>query len=192
MSQRRSMHGKSMHARKQPSCRRKRTEGGNNIVEAALVFLPLMALFFAMIDIPFGIFIQNTLKEAVREGVRYAITQQAGSGTQLASILAQSESYSMGYLNATAITAGTATFKVQFYNGTTLAAYTLWDASIPGTKPAAVGGIAANAQGNICVVTATVSHSWMAPVWQSTSPLTFAGASSDVMEAPPGGVLPSL
>ncbi len=181
-----------MQARTKPSGERKRTQGGNNIVEAALVFLPLMALFFAMIDIPFGIFIQNTLKEAVREGVRYAITQQnAGSG-QLASILAQSESYSMGYLNATAITAGTATFTVQFYNGTTLAAYTLWNASTPGTKPAAIGGVAANAQGNICVVTATISHSWMAPIWQSTSPLTFAGASSDVMEAAPGGVLPSL
>ena len=57
------------------------------MLEASFVFLPLMALFFAMIDIPFGIFIQNTLREAVREGVRFAITQQTGASGQDLSLI---------------------------------------------------------------------------------------------------------
>ena len=136
----------------------------------------MMAMFFAMIDVPFGIFIQNSLREAVREGVRFAITQQTGAGGQDAAIKTVVENYSMGFLNDAAITANTATFNITYYDGSTLAVVT---------------GTGSNAQGNICVVTATIQHKWMAPVWQSTSALTFSAASSDVMEAPPGGILPS-
>jgi len=146
------------------------------MLEASFVFLPLMALFFAMIDIPFGIFIQNTLREAVREGVRFAITQQTGASGQDAAIRAVVENYSLGYLNDAAIAAGKATFNITYYDGRTLTAVT---------------GVGSNAQGNICVIAASVQHSWMAPVWQNTGILTFSATSSDVMEAPPGGVLPA-
>lgn len=157
--------------------RRKRTQAGSAIVEGALVLLPLMALFFAMIDYPFAIFIQNTIREGVREGVRFAITQQTGANGQDAAIKAVVESYSMGFITDAGITAGTNTFSITYYNGTTLAN--------AGT------GVGSNAQGNICVITASVQHSWMAPVWRSTGVLTFNASSSDVMEAPPLGVLPS-
>jgi Flp pilus assembly protein TadG len=155
---------------------RARTQGGSAIVEGALILLPMMALFFAMIDFPFALFIQNTIREAVREGVRFAITQQTGPSGQDAAILAEVESYSQGFISASSIAAGTATFTITYYNGTTLAVVT---------------GTGSNGQGNICVVTAAVQHSWMAPVWQSTGILTFSASSSDVMEAPPLGVLPS-
>jgi hypothetical protein len=135
----------------------------------------MMALFFAMMDYPLGIFIQNSLREAVREGVRFAITQQTGGSGQDAAIKAQAEAFSMGFLNDAAITAGTETFTIQYYNGTTLTA---------------VSGVGSNAQGNICVITASIQHTWMAPVWQSTGILNFNASSSDVMEAPPGGILP--
>ena len=156
--------------------RRYRTQGGSAILEGALVLLPMMALFFAMMDYPLGIFIQNSLREAVREGVRFAITQQTGASGQDAAIKAQAEAFSMGFLNDAAITAGTETFTIQYYNGTTLAA---------------VSGVGSNAQGNICVITASIQHTWMAPVWRSTGILNFNASSSDVMEAPPGGILPS-
>jgi Flp pilus assembly protein TadG len=155
--------------------RRYRTQTGSAILEGALVLLPMMALFFAMMDYPLGIFIQNSLREAVREGVRFAITQQTGANGQDAAIKAQAESFSMGFLNDAAITAGTETFTIQYYNGSTLAA---------------VSGVGSNAQGNICVITASIQHTWMAPVWQSTGILNFNASSSDVMEAPPGGILP--
>jgi Flp pilus assembly protein TadG len=156
--------------------RRYRTQSGSAILEGALVLLPMMALFFAMMDYPLGIFIQNSLREAVREAVRFAITQQTGGSGQDAAIKAQAEAFSMGFLNDTAITAGTETFSIQYYSGSTLTAVT---------------GVGSNAQGNICVITASIQHTWMAPVWQSTGILNFNASSSDVMEAPPGGILPA-
>jgi Flp pilus assembly protein TadG len=155
---------------------RSRTQSGNAVLEGALVILPLMALFFAMIDFPFALFVQNTLREAVREGVRFAITQQTGGSGQDAAIKAVVESYSMGFLTDAAITAGTETFTITYYSGSTLSAVT---------------GVGSNAMGNICVITASTQRTWMAPVWKSTGIFTLSASSSDVMEAPPGGVLPS-
>lgn len=164
-------------ARIKRSASRSRTQAGSAIVEAALILLPMMALFFAMIDFPVGLFIQNTIREAVREGVRFAITQQTGANGQDAAIKAVVESASDGFISDSLISAGKATFSVTYYSGTTLAN--------------AGSGTGSNGQGNICVVSASVQHSWMAPVWQSTGILTFSASSSDVMEAPPLGVLPS-
>ena len=164
-------------SRKKYTSSRSRTQKGSAIVEGALVLLPMMALFFAMIDFPFAIFIQNTIRESVREGVRFAITQQTGAGGQDAAIKAVVESYSLGFISDAGIASGANTFSITYYNGSTLAN--------AGT------GVGSNGQGNICVVSASVQHSWMAPVWRSTGILTFSASSSDVMEAPPLGVLPS-
>jgi Flp pilus assembly protein TadG len=160
---------------------RSRTQAGSAILEGALVLLPMMAMFFAMIDYPFALFIQNSIREGVREGVRFAITQQTGTGGQDAAIKAVVESYSMGFLNDTDITAGRSVFSITYYDGMSTS-----------TPLAAAGtGTGSNAEGNICVVYASIQHSWMAPVWRSTGILTFSASSSDVMEAPPLGVLPS-
>lgn len=139
------------------------------MLEAALVILPLFALAFAMVDIPLGIFVQNVLRNAVREGARFAITQQTGTGGQDAAIKAVVQNNAMGFLsNATYIS-------ISYLNGQTLAAAT---------------GVGSNAQGNICTIT-VANYPWVsvAPIWRSGS-LTFNAASSDVMEAPPNGVLP--
>jgi Flp pilus assembly protein TadG len=158
--------------------RRSRSRAGSAIVEGAFVFLPMMALLFAMLDFPLAIFIQNTLREAVREGVRFAITQQTGPNGQDAAIQAVVEGYSMGFLTDAALVASppTETFTITYYDGQTLNAVT---------------GIGSNAGGNICVVTASINHTWMAPVWQSIQLINLTGSSSDVMEPPPGGVIPA-
>lgn len=153
-----------------------RSESGSAALEASLIFLPLMAMFFAMVDFPFAIFIQNTIHNAVREGVRFAISQQTGGGGQDAAIKTVVENNSFGFINDAGITAGTTTFTITYYSGTTLSAVT---------------GVGSNAQGNICVITAAVQRQWMAPVWRSTGLLTFAASSADVMEAPPNGILPT-
>ena len=157
---------------------RSRSQAGSAILEGAFVFLPMMALLFAMLDFPLAIFIQNTLREAVREGVRFAITGQTGPNGQDAAIKAVVESYSMGFLTDAALNANppTETFNITYYSGTTLNAVT---------------GVGSNAGGNICVVTASIQHTWMAPVWQSIRLITLTGSSSDVMEPPPGGVIPA-
>lgn len=146
------------------------------MLEAALILLPMMALFFAMIDVPFAIFIQNTLREAAREGVRFAITQQTGAGGQDAAIKSVVERYSMGFLNDADITAGKSTFSITYYDGASLSP---------------VNGSGSNAQGNICVIATSVQHSWIAPIWQGTGIFTFSASSSDVMEAPASGILPA-
>jgi Flp pilus assembly protein TadG len=157
---------------------RSRTQAGSAIVEGAFVVLPMLALMFAMADFPLAIFIQNTLREAVREGVRFAITQQTGVNGQDAAIKAVVEGYSMGFLSDAALTASpaTETFTITYYDGTTLSAVT---------------GVGSNGGGNICVVTATIQHTWMAPVWQTLHLITLAASSSDVMEPPSGGVIPA-
>src|SRR5208283_4464067 len=99
-----------------------------------------------------------------------------GASGQDAAIKSVVETYTFGYLNDSNIASGAATFNITYYNGTTLAAAT---------------GVGSNAEGNICVISATLQHIWMAPVWHNTGILTFAASSSDVMEAPPGGILPA-
>ena len=139
------------------------------MLEAALVILPLFALAFAMVDIPLGIFVQNVLRNAVREGARFAITQQTGAGGQDAAIKAVVQSNAMGFLSNAGY------ISISYLNGQTLAASS---------------GVGSNAQGNICIVSVTnYPFLWVAPVWRGSS-LTFNASSSDVMEAPPNGVLP--
>jgi hypothetical protein len=54
--------------------RRLASQGGNAILEAPLVLMPMLALFLGLIDISFAISIQSTLTSAAREGTRFAVT----------------------------------------------------------------------------------------------------------------------
>lgn len=140
------------------------------MLEAALVILPLFALAFALVDIPLAIFVQNVLRNAVREGVRYAITQQTASGGQDGAVKTVVQNNSLGFL------ADTSHVSVAYVDGQTLQTST---------------GVGSNRQGNICVVAITnYPWTWIAPIWRGGS-ITFNAASSDVMEAPPNGVLPT-
>ena len=147
---------------------RKKGERGSAMLEAALIILPLLAIGFALMDFPLAIFIQNTLRNAVREGVRFVITQQTGAGGQDAAVKTVVKNNSMGFLNDALLNASPAgaTITVNYYDPTSLST--------------AVTGTGSNAQGNICVVTATIQHAWMAPLWRGTGLLTFSAASSDV------------
>src|ERR1700730_15407438 len=95
---------------------RLRTQRGNAIIEASLVLLPLLAICFALLDIPLAIFIQNTLRNAVREGVRFAITQQTGAGGQDAAIRAIVIQNSIGFLNQSDIDSGASTFAINYFD----------------------------------------------------------------------------
>lgn len=46
------------------------------MLEAALIFLPMMAMFLGVVDVSLAVFIQSTLTSATREGTRFAITYQ--------------------------------------------------------------------------------------------------------------------
>jgi len=161
-----------------PVRRRSKRQSGSAILEGALVILPLMAICFALMDFPLAIFIQNTLRNAVREGVRFAITQQTGANGQDVAIKTVVENNSMGFLNEGDLNATPAksTFSITYYDKTTLV-----DAG---------AGAGSNKAGNVIVVTATIQTAWMAPLWRDTGLLSFSASSSDVMEAPPSGNLP--
>ncbi len=138
-----------------------------------------MAIGFALMDFPVGIFIQNTLRNAVREGVRFVITQQTGGGGQDAAVKDVVKNNSMGFLNDSLLNASPAgaTITVTYYD--------------PANLTTSVTGTGSNAQGNIVVVNATIQHAWMAPLWRGAGLITFSASSSDVMEGAPGGVLPT-
>lgn len=88
------------------SARRRRRSTGQALLESALTLLPTFALVFALTDCGFMLFRRSTLQNAVREGVRYAITfQQAPSEEggflgQDASIKRVVERYSLGMVSA--------------------------------------------------------------------------------------------
>jgi Flp pilus assembly protein TadG len=148
---------------------RRSRQKGQAALETALVIVPMLALAFALMDYSLAMFIQNVLRNAVREGVRYGITEQTGGGGQDAAIKSVVQSSSLGFL------ATTATISVTDFDKTTL---------LP------VTGAGSNGQGNICVVAITgFSWSAMAPIYRATG-YSFNAASADVFEAPPNGVLP--
>jgi Flp pilus assembly protein TadG len=158
---------------------RGKRQRGNAIIEGALVILPLMAIGFAMLDFPLAIFIQNTLRSAVREGVRFAITQQTGASGQDAAIKTVVENNSMGFLNDSDITSGVSSFAINYYSTNALGALV------------AANGNGSNAGGNVIVVSATINHKFMAPLWSSTGLIPFSASSSDMMEAPPNNIPPA-
>jgi len=69
-----------------PSPRRSASESGNAMLEAALIFLPMMAMFLGIVDVSLAVYIQSTLTSATREGTRWAITYQTSyNGTACSS-----------------------------------------------------------------------------------------------------------
>lgn len=173
------------NVKRNPNLERVASQRGSYAVEAALVLLPFFALIFAIIDYSMVFFLQGTFKHAAREGVRFAITQRTlGTSTQGASIKQVVQKHAMGFLNGTA---GQEKIAVKFYNSKTHVEMT---------------GVAKNGAGNIVEVTISPCEkadksdcfrwSWMAPLWRLSSPMTLRARSSDLMEPPKGGILPTF
>jgi len=78
-----------------------RRRRGNTLVEFALVALPTFAIITGFFDVTFAMFTWTSLQNAVRSGVRYAITYQtSGSLGQDASIELVVSQNSMGMLTS--------------------------------------------------------------------------------------------
>src|ERR1035437_1670513 len=59
---------------------RRRRQRGNTVLESALCFLPMMAMFFGIIDVCYAVSIQSLFSQAVRAGSRFAVTYSANYG----------------------------------------------------------------------------------------------------------------
>jgi Flp pilus assembly protein TadG len=155
--------------------RPRRGERGNAILEGAFVAGALFMILFAIIDFSVAILIKNTIQDAVRVGVRYAITGQtiSGAGGQDNSIRQIVEQNSLGFLNA-----GNANLiAINYYNPATLLLVT---------------GVNSNAAGNIVQVNVSgFSWAWMAPYGRDATPLQIAASSADIVEPNATGVPPA-
>lgn len=145
---------------------------GSAMVEFSLVLVPLLALFFGLIDFSLAIFLKSTFQHAVREGVRYAVTgrTQPGFG-QDASIRSVVQQNAMGFLDGSN---GASKIHIRYY--------------VPGT----LNETQSNAGGNIVEVSIEeYTWNWIAPLLRSaTPPLTLLARSSDRVENSAGGVPP--
>jgi len=175
-----------------PRIRQDDKRRGSAAVEAALVMLPFFALLYAIIDYSVLFFIQGTFKHAAREGVRFAITQRGlGSMTPSQSIKKVVQDHAMGFLSGAS---GLEKISIKFYNPSTHAEVT---------------GAGRNAAGNIVEVTISPCEradgsdcfrwGWMAPLQAEpggnsgrSNPMVIRARSSDLMEAPRGGILPAF
>ena len=156
----------------------RRTNGrrGSQVVEAMLIMIPFLALFFLTVDAAWGLFIKATLQHAVHEGVRYAVTGQvSGSSGQIASIEAIVQTQALGLLSGSQAS----TLSVHFMNPSTLTDL--------GTSPGA------NQGGNLVAVEVNgYQIAPLAPMLRSSTPVTVNVAAADVMEGSPGGAAPPL
>lgn len=145
------------------------------MIESALIFLPLFALLLALIDFSMALFLRANFQNAVREGVRYAVTYQTTSGLcQDASIKATVKSASAGFLSTSA---HDAMIKVRYY--------------APSNLTTEVTGSGSNAPGNVVEIGVEgFTWSWIAPLWRSASPFNINVYAADRMEGLAGGTSP--
>src|ERR1700755_52023 len=82
---------------------RRRSQGGSELLEVALICVPLLGMIFLLLDLSMVIFLRSTFQHAVREGVRYGITGANDTGPcQDDSIKAIVKQRALGFLNSTA------------------------------------------------------------------------------------------
>lgn len=155
--------------------KRFRRQRGNQLVEVSLIFLPLFALLLALIDFSMALFLRGTMQNAVREGVRYAVTYQTASGLcQDASIKAIVKGSAVGFLSGAT---DDAKIKVRYYN--------------PSNLSTEVTGGGSNAPGNVVEIGVEgFSWGWIAPLWRTASPFNINVYAADRMEGLAGGVSP--
>lgn len=176
-----------MGSRLQLSPRRRRKSGGNAIVEGAFTILPTFALIIGFVDFGLMFFRWETLQNAVREGVRYAVTFQTGKDKdnnpmgQGASIKQVVEKHAMGLVKAS----DPNTIFVNYY-----------------TKEAPTTAISSggNVPGNIVEVRIeSPLYSWILPLsgsysaqsgsaYRNSTPLQFKVSAYDILGGLPVGV----
>jgi Flp pilus assembly protein TadG len=87
---------------------RRKKQRGNQLIESALCFLPMVAMFFGVIDVCYAVAIQSLFEAATRAGSRWAITYQttydgATCASQAACIAQVVQDNSVGFLAGTKI-----------------------------------------------------------------------------------------
>jgi Flp pilus assembly protein TadG len=150
---------------------RRARQKGAELVEASLVVVPLFAITFLLIDLSMVVYLRSTFQQAVREGVRYAITGQNTTGPcQDDSIKSIVKTNAVGWLKNSP---ASATIHVRFLSPVD-------------------GSATNNASGNIVEVSVESYHYGpLAPFQRVNLPVQLTARAYDVMETIPGA-LPCL
>ena len=183
------------------SARRSAGQSGNAMLEAALIFLPMMAMFLGIVDVSLAVYIQSTLTSSAREGTRWAITFQTSyNGTactsEAACIAQVVQNYAVGvpgglsssYITVNYYTANDLSNPVEACsNGScSTAVCTVSTCTLPQTLSNGTVVNFANQPGNVIeVVVASYPWNWLMPLPGFTAGKTVnLGASSlDVLGA---------
>ena len=172
--------------------RRARNQRGANIVESALIFLPLFALIFMIADVSMVVFLRGTLQNAVREGVRFAITystsyQGSPCATQSACIKQVMQANSMGFLTG----ANSSYINIKYYAPCALST-PLTGSTVCNTPPPPTNINFINQPGNVVEVSVTnYPWNWMVPLpgFAAGTGLTLTASAADVLQGLPVGTL---
>jgi Flp pilus assembly protein TadG len=142
------------------------------MIEGTLVLIFLLALIFLIIDLSWAQFAKATLQNAVRAGVRYAVTSQTGTNAQgqpigqVASIQQVVQGQSMGFIS------DPTTVSVNFYTP---------GGGAPTSCPVATTGC--NAGGQLVVVSVpNYSVNAFFPLLRSSTPVSFTVTAGDLIE----------
>ncbi|HNY42053.1 MAG TPA: pilus assembly protein [Bryobacteraceae bacterium] len=150
---------------------RRRRQRGNAMLETALIFLPLFAIIFAILDFGLVIFIKSTLQHAVREGARYAVTYQLkGAMGHDLSIKTVVQENSLGFLSGST---GLDRIKVRYY------------------QPDTFTETSYNWPGNLVEISVeNYTWKWIIPLWREPGQLSLVARALDRMEGLPAGTTP--
>jgi Flp pilus assembly protein TadG len=185
-----------------PSEGRRARQRGNAILEGALIFLPMMAIFMGIVDVSLAVFIQSTLTTATREGTRFAVTYSSSySGNSCSASQAACIVQVVQY-NAVGLPAGlnTSYITVNYYTANDLTNPV--EACNSGTCSTSVCGVSTctlpqtltngqvvtyvNQPGNVVeVVVAGYPWNWMVPLkgYSAGTGITLGARSVDVLGA---------
>jgi hypothetical protein len=166
--------GCSLSANQQspPNRLQDKSERGSFLIEASMITLLMFGLLFLVTDICMALFTKATLQEAVREGVRFAVTDRISSGQSYMndSIKQAVQQHALGMLNGAS---GACKITINYYN------------PITGQPSSGTGGD---------VVEVSVVGYTYAPIGilKSASPISITASSSDVLEPCPLGGCPTV
>jgi len=141
------------------------SERGSYLLEASLVTLLLFGLMFLLVDLSLVLFTKATLEAAVREGVRFAITDQLAANQSYLndSIKQVVQQHALGMLNGPN---GACKISINYFN--------------PATGLPDVG------TGGDVVEVSVVGYAYTpVGVLKSSIPMSITASSSDVMESCP-------
>ena len=159
------------------------------LIEFTLVLLPLLGFTFLLLDMGWAIYKRATLEFAVREGCRFAVTNQTvamkdssnNAYGMIDSVKWVVQSKAMGFLGSQPTDPGYAQIYVRFYDPN--ASMT---AALPLPANCASATPAPNWGGNLVEVSVEgYQAKVLAPVLKSANPLVFVVRSADRMEGNP-------